>query len=133
MTGNDASADNPDAAADLEKAGNELDIETIMSDTDKLLKDYRELGELLGKVLKEDEPDTGADDKPLIKSSELSDAYAAMKDFAKTYDYDSMIFVLDSLKEYRMGNEDTERLNKIRKLTEEFKWEEISDILKDIG
>ena len=104
-----------------------------MSDTDKLLKEYRDLGELLGRVLKEDEPDTAGEDKPLIKSSELSDAYSTMKDFAKTYDYDSMIFVLDSLKEYQTEDEDAERLNKIRSLTEEFKWEEISDILKDIG
>ena len=119
------------AAADLEKAGNELDIETIMSDTDILLKDYRKLGDLLERVLDEEKSGAADEDKPLIKEDELRDAYETMKDFAKTYDYDSMIFVLDSLGEYRVDEEDAEKLKKIRALTEDFKWEEISDMLNE--
>ena len=42
-----------------------------------------------------------------------------------------MIFVLDSLGEYRVDEEDAEKLKKIRALTEDFKWEEISDMLNE--
>ena len=75
--------------------------------------------------------DIPAEGKPQIKESELKDAYGTMKDFAKMYDYDNMILVLDSLKEYSIDKEDAQLLQKLRDLTEEFKWEEIDGLLKD--
>ncbi len=120
-------------AADLEKAGNELDTETIISDTDKLLTDYRSLCKHLNSVLgpDENEADSADDTRPLINEADLKDAYATMKDFAKMFDYDNMIFVLDQLKEYRTGDEDAQLLKKLRSLTEDFKWEEIAGLLND--
>ncbi len=120
-------------AADLEKAGNELDIKTIISDTDILLRDYRKLIGLLENVLGDDdsEEDTPESKTP-IGDNDLHDAYATMMDFAKMFDYDNMIFVLDSLKDYKLKPADADRIAKIRSLTEEFKWEEISDLLSGI-
>ncbi len=120
-------------AADLEKAGNELDIKKILSDTDTLLERFRSLCAHLRAVLAADDAqdDIPAEGKPQIKESELKDAYGTMKDFAKMYDYDNMILVLDSLKEYSIDKEDAQLLQKLRDLTEEFKWEEIDGLLKD--
>ena len=119
-------------AARLETAGNELDIGTIMSDTNKLLEEYRDLGRLITAVIGREETKGGEeDDKPLISEKTLSDAFDTMKDFARVYDYDNMIFVLDSLKEYKLRPEDGELISRLNRLTEEFKWEEINDILKD--
>ncbi|MBP5607824.1 MAG: EAL domain-containing protein [Lachnospiraceae bacterium] len=121
-------------AADLEKAGNELDIKTILSDTDILLKDYRKLISLIGKTIADDsagEEEADAD-KPFINADDLHDAYATMLDFAKMFDYDNMLFVLDSLKDYRLDPADSERLEKIRSMTEEFKWDEIADLISKI-
>ncbi|MBR5421260.1 MAG: EAL domain-containing protein [Lachnospiraceae bacterium] len=117
-------------AAELEKAGNELNLDRIRSDTDELLSMYRELGGRLGLLLEPaEEEKKEADELPPISESALRDAIETMKDFAKMYDYDNMIFVLDSLKEYRLSDEEADRMRKIRDFTEAFQWEEIMKIL----
>ncbi|MBR3516564.1 MAG: hypothetical protein IKO10_09635 [Lachnospiraceae bacterium] len=71
--------------------------------------------------------------KPEISASQLKEAYEMMKDFAKLYDYDNMLYILDSLKEYQLDPRDRETVHEIRKNTEEFQWEQILNLLQKTG
>ena len=77
----------------------------------------------------EAEEEAEEEELPEISASELKDAYETMKDFANLYDYDNMVFILDSLKGYRLSAADREKLRNIRTWTESFQWEEIARAL----
>ena len=126
-------------AAELEKAGNEHDLERITEKTAPMLEKFRALGLVLSEIFEADAGDVIENaaheseytvEKEEISPSMLKDAYEMMKDFAKLYDYDNMLYILDSLKGYKLPPEDEERVREIRKKTEEFKWEMILDLLK---
>ena len=128
-------------AAELEKAGNEQDLDLIFEKTAPLLEKFRALGVVLSEIFEADAEDVienpgregeKVSEKEEISPSMLKDAYEMMKDFAKLYDYDNMLYILDSLKDYKLPPEDEERVREIRKKTEEFKWEMILDLLKKI-
>ena len=128
-----------DMAAELEKAGNEKDLDLIREKTAPLLEKFRALGMVLSDIFEADAADIienqgqegeKDDEKQEISASMLKEAYEMMKDFAKLYDYDNMLYILDSLKDYKLAPEDEERVREIRKKTEEFQWEKILDLLK---
>ncbi len=116
-------------AWELEQAGNARDLDTIRAKTEDLLTHYRSYEGILGAIFKEEEAAGDGEGLPEIAAGELKDAYETMKDFAKLYDYDNMLYVLDSLKGYRLPAEDRQKLEKIRDWTENFQWEEISKAL----
>ncbi len=113
----------------LEQAGNALDLDTIREKTEALLTHYRSYEKVLAGLFGEDSEDAAEEELPEISAAELKDAYETMKDFANLYDYDNMLFILDSLKGYRLPAEDREKLRNIRTWAENFQWEEIAGIL----
>ncbi len=126
-------------AAELEKAGNEQDLALIREKTAPLLERFRALGVVLSDIFEADAKDIienarteekTAPEKPKISPAIQKDAYEMMKDFAKLFDYDNMLYILDSLKEYQLDPADEEIVREIRKNTEEFKWEQILEILE---
>ena len=127
-----------DLAAELEQAGNHKDTDTIRDKTGLLLKKARALGERLEQVFCEDASQEAKKEaesdqnKPKITPQAKKEAVEMMKDFAKLYDYDNMLYVLDSLNAYQLDPKDLEILREIRNNTEEFKWETILDLLKTI-
>ncbi|MCR5251062.1 MAG: EAL domain-containing protein [Lachnospiraceae bacterium] len=117
-------------AAELEKAGNEGNLDRIREDTGALLAKYRSYGNILAALFEVTEEEAKkADDLPEISGAMLKDAYDTMKDFVKMYDYDSMIDVLDSLKEYRLPEEDAEKIARLREYTEALRWENMTELL----
>ena len=67
--------------------------------------------------------------KPLIDDDQLAEAYATMNEVAQTFDYDSMQFVIQSLEEYRLPSEETERFSAIKSAAEKLDWEKVLELL----
>ncbi|MBQ9364904.1 MAG: response regulator, partial [Schwartzia sp.] len=116
-------------AARMEAAGDALKISEIEENTERLLKMYRGYRKIL-------EPceccEEGQSDKPEISRDELYDAYGAIKEFAASFDYDNAIYVLDTLKGYKLPDDEKERHEKLRSAVETLEWEKANDILKNI-
>lgn len=104
-------------AAELEKAGDAGDRETIDRDTPELLKEYRSYFDKITPLLADGSDE--ADARPLIDSAELADAYAAVREFAEAFDFDSADDVMAMLADYRMPPEEKERYETVARLVKE--------------
>ena len=112
----------------LEDAGNSGYIDEIKQDHEPLMKLYRSYADKLKPLIQVEED---ASDKPLIDEAELAEAFEAMKDAAATFDYDSMVFIFQSLDEYHLPEGESERYKKIKEAASKLDWETINDILKE--
>lgn len=110
----------------LEDAGNSGYINEIQHDTAPLLKLYRSYAEKLKPLIKVEEDDF---DKPLIDEAGLEEAFEALKDAAATFDYDTMMFVFQSLDEYKLPDNETERYRQIKEAASKLDWESIKNLL----
>ena len=120
-----------DLSAQLEKAGNENDIETIRKHQDELLNLYLKIKcsmdsitEIAG-IQEEDK------DKPEITDSQLADAYNTILEVSGILDYDTLQFVLDSIKSYKLPPGDKDIFKKISELAYKLKWDEITSMVQD--
>ncbi len=95
----------------LEAAGKDNDTTYIEANTEQLLKDYRELGKIY--VPEADSFEENKENLPEIEQDMLADAYNCIAEFAEAMDYDAVLLVLDSLKEFRLPPEDEECIKKI--------------------
>ena len=114
-------------AASLEDAGNHEDISFIDENTGKLLTDYKAFKDKLER-LKEEE-DSG--DKEPIPEDELQGAYEALADVIPQMDYDSVEMILDQLKEYKLPDEDAEKMSKLAKMLKGFDWDGMEALIKE--
>ena len=112
----------------LEDAGNSGYVNEIKENTPELLKLYRNYGTKLAPLCKVEEDDS---DKPLIDESELVEAYETMKEVAASFDYDSLMFVFQSLDEYRLPDSEVERYKQLKEAAAKLDWEKINALLKD--
>ena len=111
----------------LEDAGNSNYIDEIKQDTKSMLELYRSYIEKLKPLIEVEENDTS--NKPLIDDSELAEAFEAMKEMAASFDYDSLMFVFQSLDEYRLPESEAERYKKIKDAAAKLDWSKINEIL----
>ncbi len=122
-------------AEELEAAGNALELDKIRNNTDRLLERYRGYGDILKEIFgdapgaEEEEDESGLEE---IAPSMYADALSTMKDFAKMFDYDNILFVIDSLKDYRLPEGKRSKLSAIRREVENLNWEEVGNILKEM-
>jgi len=114
-------------ALHLEDAGKDGNIEYIRANNDKMMEKYLEYIPRLEEVFKH-----GDEGKEPIDSGMLSDAYEALGEFVPMMDYDSAEMVIVSLKDYALPEEDAKRMTKLETLLKQLKWEEMSEILKEI-
>ncbi len=119
-------------SAMLEEAGNNNDIETIRNYQPELLNLYSiikysldSIPEIAGE--KEDD-DTN---KKEISDAQLLDAYNTILEVSKILDYDTLQFVLDSIKEYKLPPGDKETFKKISDLAYKLKWDELTWVVQD--
>ena len=118
-----------DRARRLEDAGNSLYIDEIKQDTKPLLDLYRSYLEVLRPLLEvkgDDDPD-----KPLIDDEELAEAFETMKEIAATFDYDSLMFVIQSLEEYKLPDGEAERYKRLKDAAAKLDWTEINSLLNE--
>ena len=112
----------------LEDAGNAGYIDEIMKDTKPLLELYRSYIEKLKPLIETEEDNSN---KPLIDEVELAEAFEAMKDAAATFDYDSMMFIFQSLDEYKLPENKIEPYKQIKEAAAKLDWETINNLLSE--
>ncbi len=111
----------------LEKAGNDGDTDTIAENIDALIAEYRRLGDELSRISGEGENDGNL---PLMPPEKLHEAYDALREIAGSFDYDSVLFVMDSLKGYRIPPDEAERFGKLKKAVAKPDWDMIKQVLE---
>ena len=117
-----------DFAAALEKAGESGDTDTLDKELGKLLEEYRALaGEL--EPLNEIGDEGAADDRPLISEQDMKEAYAALSEFCASFDYDSVVNIVESLESYRFPEEEITRFDAVKKAVDNFDYDMIPGIL----
>lgn len=111
----------------IEKAGNNGDTDTIAENIDTLIAEYRRLGDELSRISGEGENDGNL---PLMPTEKLHEAYDALREIAGSFDYDSVLFVMDSLKGYRMPPDEAERFGQLKKAVVKPDWDMIKQVLE---
>ena len=111
----------------LEDAGNFGYIDEIKQDTPSLLELYRSYAKKLKPLIKVEEDNI---DKPLIDETELAEAFEAMKDAAATFDYDSLMFMFQSLDEYRLPDDKAKVYKQIKEAAAKLDWATINSLIK---
>ncbi|MCR4999056.1 MAG: response regulator [Lachnospiraceae bacterium] len=111
----------------LEDAGKKGDLEYIGAHAKEMLDLYLSYEEKLHQLVKE-ESDEG---KELIPSTELEDAYGALKELAAQMDYDAIEMVLGTVKEYRLPKEDAALFRELEKAWKTFDWDRMEEILQE--
>lgn len=114
----------------LENAGNERDVETIEEYHNELLNLHSIVIYSLSKLPDFDNELNGDEDegKELISKAKMIDAYQTIIEVSKSLDYDTLTFILDSIKEYRLKPQDKELVKKIGDRAYKLQWDEISEL-----
>ena len=113
----------------LEDAGNSGYFNEILSDTEQLLTLYISYMEFLSPLLEHGGINSDSD-KPMIEKDALAEAYEAMQEAAANFDDDSVDFVLKSLEDYQLPQEDADRCDQIKDALSKLEWEKINSLLK---
>ncbi len=112
----------------LEDAGNSNYTDEIKKDTQPLLDLYRSYLTKLQPLIEIKENDS---DKPLIDEGELNEAFETMKEISASFDYDSLMFVIQSLDEYKLPDEKAKIFAEIKNAATNLDWEKIKTLLKE--
>ncbi|MBQ9441924.1 MAG: response regulator [Selenomonadaceae bacterium] len=112
----------------LEDAGNSGYINEIKESTDYLLELYISFADKLAPLIKTDSEDD--ENKPLIGDDELAEAYETLKEVAATFDYDTLMFVIQSVEEYKLPDAEKEKFSEIKSAAAKPDWETLQKLLK---
>ena len=119
-------------AQELENAGINNDVALIKEKTEGLLEDFRELGTRLSDLFrKEDEREE--EELSDISIDMLNDAYNTLSQFASMMDYEDALYILDELKQYKVSDNDKERIAKLRQAVEALDWDKVTHMISEIG
>ena len=69
--------------------------------------------------------------KKEISKAQLLDAYNSILEVSNILDYDTLQFILSSVKEYKLPPRDAEAIADISDLSYKLKWDEIIDVVKE--
>ena len=118
-------------AEKLEMAGNENDLETIEEYHDELMNLFSIVRYSLSKVpeiAEQTAKEEDNDPKEDITDAGMRDAYQTIIEVSKSLDYDTLTFILDSLKKYRLKDEDLKITRKIGEMAYKLQWDEIDNL-----
>ncbi|MBQ7479129.1 MAG: response regulator, partial [Selenomonadaceae bacterium] len=110
----------------LEAAGKQGNADEIQCDTPVLLALYRSYIQKLKPIARKS---ISQGNLPGITSEELDDAYASLREFAMSFDYDSIRYVMESLSSYRLPDAQQPRYERLRSAIERLDWEAIQEEL----
>ncbi len=113
----------------LELAGESGKIDVIKEKTGELLELYRSYSNKLSDIgsISLD----GIKLRPLASMEIIDDAYRALREVAPMMDYDSVEMIIEGLKEYKLPEDEKERIEKIEYYLKKLDWESIQDLLND--
>ncbi len=118
-----------DLAALLEEAGDTGKTDLIREETPKLLKMAREYSEKISAVFGDGRKKKQEEQLPEISEKKLQEAYSALAEFAGFMDYDNATYVLDELEKYQIPEEEREKVERLRDLTQKLDWDEVKKVL----
>ncbi len=112
----------------LEDAGNKGNVAEIQADTQGLLELYRSYVELLAPLCP---VSATSPDLPMISGDDLREAYETIREMITSFDYDSIMFVLESLEGYRLPETEQGRYKELRSSANKADWEALRRILAE--
>ena len=110
----------------LEDAGKEGYIQEIRQDHRPLMELYLSYAEKLQPLLSQE---TEEGEKPPIDEAELAEAFEAMGEMASSFDYDSLMFIFESLDGYRLPDKEAVLYKEIKAAAAKLDWEKIRELL----
>ncbi|MBR1672295.1 MAG: Hpt domain-containing protein, partial [Fretibacterium sp.] len=114
-------------AEKLEYAGKAGDEAALDAELAGLLERYRALGAALSPLYA---PAKKTDEElPLISDEELRETYDSIRDFAATFDTESMAYALEYLDGFLIPENERERVEQLRRAIESFDRSRINEIL----
>ena len=114
-------------AEKLEEAGGRGDMEMLDRELPKLIADYRKLAEDLEPLNERSASEN--EDRPQITTEELNEAYKKLLDYGESFDFDSMIDVVESLGQYSIPEDEAARVEAIIKAADDLDYEMIPEII----
>ena len=112
-------------AAYLEDCGNNRNLDEITAKTPELLNLYKSYREKLAPLYENN-------DAELITPENLREAYEAIKEFAASFDSDSIDGIIAALRNYKIPDNESERFNKIALCADSADWNGLNSALQDI-
>ena len=110
----------------MENAGNDGDIETIEKTQDELMALFaavRENLSMIPDIAEKEEAENVV--KEEITRNQMMDAYQSIIEVSKSLDYDTLTFILDSIKKYSLPERDQKITRKIGEMAYKLQWDEI--------
>ena len=114
-----------DRAKRLEDAGNNCYCDEIAEGTAPLLELYRSFRQGLAPLLPKEEV---SGSRP-ISEDELEEAWQAMCEVVASFDYDSLVYMLEELSSYRLPVADAQKLRAVKEAARLPDWEKLTEIL----
>ena len=115
-----------DFAERLELAGKAGDTQQMLGGLDELLMRYRALGGQLAPLCAAQEEDESL---PLLSEEKVREAYDAMREVLSSMDFDSVEYLANYLRGYRIPESERERCSRILRAADDFDWEKIGELL----
>ncbi|MCR5156254.1 MAG: EAL domain-containing protein [Butyrivibrio sp.] len=115
----------------LEKAGNENDIKTIEDNKDAILELFYAVKHglsLIPEIAKDSEENVAESEKEEITKAQMKDAYQSILEVSRSLDYDTLTFILDSVRKYRLPEEDEKIFRSIGNMAYKLQWDEIASL-----
>ena len=95
----------------------------LFADVKKTLAEIPEINDA-----KEEEDEVVKED---ISPAQMLDAYQSIIEVSKSLDYDTLTFILDSLKKYKLPESDVRITRKIGEMAYKLQWDEIINLANE--
>ena len=118
-------------AEELEMAGKSGNISFIKANTDKLITMFKGYKLILEKLSEKEDQEAEDNSKPEISGADLSEAFAALKEFIPQMDYDAMEMVLEDLDNYKLSEESSKIIAELKKLMKKLDWEKMEELISN--
>ncbi|MCR5655754.1 MAG: EAL domain-containing protein [Lachnospiraceae bacterium] len=116
-----------DLAEKLEHAADAGDVEFIDAETEHFLSIYTRLQDIKQKDGDTERQRGKAELTPRLRR----DAYETLFNFAEQMDYDNVMQVLEELDGYDLSEEEIERCDTVRDMSEKLRWDDLKEILRE--
>ncbi|MBR1477598.1 MAG: response regulator [Lachnospiraceae bacterium] len=116
-------------ARELENAAKKKNIPVVKIGTNALLKEYRELKDMLSPIAAYKKGTAKKGEKKLDKKR-LEEAYSSILELAVNYDFDSVEAILNSLSEYKLTKKEETVVKKIRTCMDDLDWNGVQAAIK---
>jgi len=117
-------------AEKMENAGNENDLETIHDHQPELINLFTIIKHSLAEIeeIAGTKEETEGLEKEEITKAQMIDAYQSIIEVSKSLDYDTLSFILDSVKKYKLPDNDQKITRKIGEMAYKLQWDEIVNL-----